>query len=206
VSPSSTKALYNPLATVPWSNSATPVGLVRYVPRQRQLGEPADPSPLSGRLDRSWSVVLAGPGDGGRSGMSGEDRHAGDDRASSSGAAHAGDFDALTGARQQVGVVERGSGLLIATGSAEIGPVDPVRGPVRLPGRSPVAERGGPAEVETVVRCWSCGERLAPAAAADQRSVGQRDRAGERRLGHLSMLPAQFDRRVILIFYQGATK
>jgi hypothetical protein len=25
-------------------------------------------------------------------------------------------------------------------------------------------------------------------------------------LGHLSMLPAQCDRRVILIFYQGATK
>ncbi|MGH3982042.1 MAG: hypothetical protein ACRDST_04950 [Pseudonocardiaceae bacterium] len=64
-----------------------------------------------------------------------------------------GDLHALSGAGQEVGVVDCGGGRLVVAWGAEVGPVDPVRGPVRLPGGAAAQEASarrvrGPAEVE----------------------------------------------------------
>jgi hypothetical protein len=78
--------------------------------------------------------VVSGPGECVGGGMAGEDGHAGDDGAGSAGAAVAGDFDAVAGAGEQLGVFDEVGGQLVVAWGAEVGPVDPVRCPVGLPG------------------------------------------------------------------------
>jgi hypothetical protein len=53
--------------------------------------------------------------------MAGEDGHAGDDGAGSAGAAVAGDFDAVAGVGEQVGVFDEVSGQLVVAWGAEVG-------------------------------------------------------------------------------------
>ena len=96
-------------------------------------GKPGDPPSLGAGFDRSWPVVLPGPVKGVLGRVSGEDGHAGDDSAGTAGATPAGHFDPLPRAGKQVRMVDRSGGRLVITGSAEIGPVDPVRGPLGLP-------------------------------------------------------------------------
>jgi hypothetical protein len=148
-----------------------------------------DPASLSGCFDCSGPVVAARPFDrvGGR--MPGQDGHAGNDGAGSAGAAGAGDLDALAGSGQQVGAFDSGCGEPIVAWSAKVGPVDPVRGPVRLPLRTVMKQRsprpvGWSTEVEPEVGKRPRGQRLAAAPPTNQGAVGQVDHPGER-LSHL---------------------
>src|SRR5919112_130714 len=106
------------------------------MPVSSLFGEPPDPAPLSGGLDRAGSVVPAGPGHGVVGGVPGEDAHAGDDGAGSAGAAAARDLDALTGPGEQVRVDDARGGMLAVARDPEVGPVDPGRRPAGPPRRS----------------------------------------------------------------------
>src|SRR5690349_24424680 len=92
--------------------------------------EPPDPAPLPGRLHGVSPVVPAGPGHDVVDRAAGEDAHAGDDGPGAAGAASAGDLDSAPGPRLLVGPDDGSGGTVRVARRAEVGPVDPLGGPL----------------------------------------------------------------------------
>jgi|GEM_PF-64842 len=171
------------------------------------LGEPGDPAPLPRGLDGPRPVVAAGPFDGVRGGVAGEDGHAGEHGAGAPGAAGAGHLDAFPGAGTLVGTPDRGGRGRAVAGDAEIWPVDPVRRPAGTPcrpARAPQPRRHEPpppparcvrgvAEVEPVAGRRPRRQGPAEPAAAQDGAVRQADRAAEP-AGHGALTPASTPR------------